>query len=133
MFVHPQCTCSRASLHELGNLLRRVPGRAHALVAFVGEGGDLRQIAASLPDTELVDDARGEESRRFGAATSGATLLYDASGRLAFSGGITAVRGHEGDSFGQERVVALLQGGAADRRESPVFGCPLHDTKEARP
>jgi hypothetical protein len=133
MFVHPHCACSRASLHELGNLLRRVPGSAHALVTFVGESGsELRQIAESLPDTEIaVDD--GEESRRFGAATSGATLLYDQNGHLEFSGGLTAVRGHEGNSFGQERVVALLRGTAADRRDSPVFGCPLQDPKEARP
>jgi hypothetical protein len=37
------------------------------------------------------------------------------------------VRGHEGDSFGQERIVALLAGGTADRADSPVFGCPLSD------
>ncbi len=134
MFVHPHCSCSRASLRELGNLLRRVPGRADALVVLVrDDASDLRQIAASLPNGRVVLDERGEESRRFGAATSGATLLYDAQGRLEFSGGLTAIRGHEGDSFGQERVVALLQGGAADRRDSPVFGCPLEDPKEARP
>ena len=56
-----------------------------------------------------------------------AALLYGSDGRLAFSGGLTSVRGHAGDSFGQERIVSLITTGAADRAESAVFGCPLDD------
>jgi hypothetical protein len=136
MFVHPRCPCSRASLIELGHLVARVGGRVDPIVAFVRPTGaddadfargELRTLAASLPEVRLVDDVGGVEAGRFGAETSGATLLYERDGSLAFSGGITSVRGHEGNSFGQERIVALLSGQRPDRADSPVFGCPLDD------
>lgn len=144
MFVHPRCPCSRASLADLEGLLSRTRGLAAPVVVFVRPRGveagwersELRRSAERIPGAAVVDDDGGEEARRFGALTSGACLLYDAGGRLAFSGGITSVRGHEGKSFGEERIVALLTGVAADRRDSPVFGCPLDDeptTKESAP
>jgi hypothetical protein len=137
MFVHPRCACSRASLVELGHLVARVRGRLAPIVAFVRPPGaddadfargELRTLAAALPEARLVDDAGGVEARRFGAATSGATLVYAPDGALAFSGGLTSVRGHEGNSFGQERIVALLAGRQPDRADSPVFGCALDES-----
>jgi len=133
MFVHPECPCSRASLADLDNMVRRVPGRVSPLVVVAapagakpGDGDDaLSGLAARLPGVTIFQDIGGVEARRFGAATSGATLVYDAAGGLAFEGGITQSRGHEGDSFGEERIVALLEGRTPDRRDSPVFGCPL--------
>jgi hypothetical protein len=57
--------------------------------------------------------------------TSGAVLLYSSDGKLLFQGGITPARGHQGDSFGRQRILALLDGDAPDRRDAPVFGCAL--------
>jgi hypothetical protein len=57
---------------------------------------------------------------------SGQVLAYDGQGRLAFNGGITASRGHEGDSAGRSAVEAMLAG----RRHAAtafVFGCLLFD------
>jgi hypothetical protein len=51
--------------------------------------------------------------------------VYDAAGRRLFSGGITPARGHQGDSFGRRRILALLSGSTTDRAESPAFGCAL--------
>jgi hypothetical protein len=140
MFVHPHCACSRASVAELGKLVARVRGQVDTQLVFVLPRGvdpdwaqsDLRTRAAHLSDVRLVEDVGGVEARRFGAVTSGATLLYDRAGKLAFAGGITAVRGHEGDSFGQERIVALITSGAADRTDSPVFGCVLDDNSQRK-
>ena len=134
MFVHPRCPCSRASVADLGRVLQRVPGLAHTTVVFISPPGaakgfeqtDLRDAVQRLTGVTLEDDD-GTEARRFGAATSGATLLYDAGGRLVFAGGLTDVRGHEGRSFGEERIVAILQSGKADRPTTPVFGCSLFD------
>jgi hypothetical protein len=98
------------------------------------ERGELDELAQRA-GVRTVEDPGGREATRFGADTSGATLLYDAAGRLAFAGGLTMSRGHEGNSFGEERIVALLTGTTPDRNDSPVFGCPIHDrseTKEAR-
>jgi hypothetical protein len=77
-------------------------------------------------------DVEGREARRFCARTSGQALLYDERGRLAFQGGITSARGHEGDSVGKSRLAALLSGGEADGRTSDVFGCGLVDPREGR-
>lgn len=89
------------------------------------EGNDPRPAAASIPGVRLIADPRGALARSFGAATSGQTILYAANGDLAFSGGITASRGHEGDSDGAEALLAFLGGRQPKRRSTPVFGCSL--------
>jgi len=133
MFAHPKCTCTRASLHELGELLARVDKPPRVVVAFVlpdGTGDDWRdtdlwQSAEAIPGVSVVADRGSREANLFASRTSGTALLYDAAGRLAFAGGITSMRGHEGDSAGQERMVALLSGRAPDKATSSVFGCDL--------
>ena len=42
------------------------------------------------------------------AGTALKLLLYDGQGRLRFAGCITPSRGHEGDSFGRRRILAVL-------------------------
>jgi hypothetical protein len=65
------------------------------------------------------------EARRFHAATSGETFLFDASGKLLFQGGVTASRGHEGENIGRSTLTALVLTGQAERDRSVVFGCAL--------
>ena len=133
MFVHPRCPCTRASVAELSRLMGRLSGQLAARVVFVRpqgveddwERGELWARAASIPGAAAVLDKGGAEAERFDARTSGQVLLYDPAGRLVFSGGITPSRGHEGDSFGQRRIVSLIETGSADRADSPVFGCAL--------
>jgi hypothetical protein len=91
------------------------------------ERTDLWQSAASIPGVNVLVDEDGAEARRFNSSTSGQTILYDAEGRLLFSGGITGSRGHSGDNAGRSAVVSLVNAGAADRAETFVFGCPLFD------
>jgi hypothetical protein len=134
--AHPQCTCTRASIGELAEVLARTPNHPKTYVLFlrpstVGaewEKTDLWQRATALPDVTVLRDDDGAEARRFGVETSGQTLLYDAGGRLIFSGGITGSRGHAGDNAGESALVALLTRGQADRRATSVFGCPLFAT-----
>ncbi|HEV8322199.1 MAG TPA: RedB protein [Myxococcota bacterium] len=137
MFAHPHCPCSRASVGELGWLMAHYGPQldAHVLVlrapgtAPGWEEGDIGRLAADVPGVRVEIDAGGVEAARFGAKTSGQVLLYDAGGRLLFSGGITGGRGHPGDNLGRARVVSLLTTGTADRADSPVFGCALEDSK----
>src|SRR5205823_1742118 len=89
------------------------------------EKTDLYQRAAAMPGVKIAIDEDGREARLFRAATSGYTLLYDANGGLLFTGGITAARGHEGDSAGQQALFHLLSGRATKRIDTPVFGCSL--------
>lgn len=131
--VHPRCPCSRATIGELSTLMARADGRISAFVLFAKPAemsddwvkGDLWTKAVAIPGVTVLQDDGGLESTRFGALTSGQTLLYDASGRLRFSGGITKARGHHGDNDGLAAVTALATGASAGRAESPVFGCAL--------
>lgn len=140
--LHPGCPCSRATVEELDRLMARGHERVtvHALVlkpsgfAERWEETDVWRALAAIPGVRLHRDVDGVESDRFGAATSGQVALYDADGRLAFSGGITASRGHVGDNAGAEAIGALLDGAprVAALRQTPVFGCALHDDVSAK-
>ncbi|HTO99062.1 MAG TPA: RedB protein [Myxococcales bacterium] len=134
MFAHPGCTCTRASIAELAWIMNRFHDRLDASVLFWSprdaprdwqSGDGLWASAARIPRVSVLRDRDGREASRFGVTTSGAVLLYDSGGRLLFKGGITSARGHEGDSFGRERIASLLTTGAADRADAPVFGCAL--------
>lgn len=136
MFVHPQCACSRASIAELARLMASANGHAlHVAVVVLSppdtteswRRSDLWQSAAAIPGVTVLEDPSGRESRRFGAVTSGQTVLYSADGALLFSGGITPARGHAGDSAGRQRILALLDAAGSDATQTAVFGCPLRD------
>lgn len=135
MFVHPKCPCSRASIGELARVMARRQGRLAAHVVFLEPEGvpdnwsrtGLWQSARAIPGVVVETDRDGVEARNFGARTSGHAFLFDARGRLRFSGGITAGRGHAGDSVGQAVIVSVVNTGFAPRATAPVFGCSLRD------
>jgi hypothetical protein len=83
--------------------------------------------AAAIPGVSPMKDIDGREALRFGASTSGQTLLYDDSGRLLFNGGITAARGHAGANNGRDAVVSLVRDGTSRRHTTPTFGCSLRE------
>ena len=83
------------------------------------------RLAASIPETTIQDDVDGETARLFGLETSGHVALYDVDGSLRFSGGITAARGHEGDSTGLLVLRAFLAGQQSVTDSTEVYGCPL--------
>jgi hypothetical protein len=89
------------------------------------ENTDLWGTAAGIPGVTVVRDDDGREARRFGAETSGQTLLYDERGVLVFSGGITGARAHAGNNVGRQSLVALLNHEPAARSGTNVFGCSL--------
>jgi hypothetical protein len=136
MLVHPQCPCSQASISELNHLMALCPHRVAASVLFLKPAGyskawaqtALWRQAAAIPGVSVLLDDNGDMARRFGAATSGQTLMYAPGGRLLYQGGLTGSRGHEGDNAGLSEVAALLGGRQtpdAAVRQEPVYGCPL--------
>lgn len=140
MLAHPYCSCTRASIAELAVLMSRLSDRVSAVVVFSMPGGDPDgwaaseswRSAAAIPGVTVMADPDGAESRRFHATTSGMVVAYDRAGDLVFQGGITSARGHEGDNAGRRRLTAALMGARADRPDSPVFGCALEDSEDAR-
>ena len=133
LLAHPQCTCTRASLAELAEVLGRAQAAPRTYVLFMKpsqffdgwEQTDLWRTASALPNVTVVRDDDGLEAERFGAVTSGQTLLYDAGGELIFSGGITGARGHAGDNAGRASLIAILDRKEPSRRATSVFGCSL--------
>ena len=141
VFVHPHCPCSRATIGELARLVAQASGRMTTYVVFSHPlevakewtKTDLWRSASLVPGAMVLSDDAGLEARRFGAVTSGETVLYDARGHLIFSGGITAARGHFGDNAGRSAIVAFLVDGDRSLSQTPVFGCPLSDPSEHCP
>jgi hypothetical protein len=135
MLAHPHCPCTRASVGELAQIMARVQGKVRAYVLLLkplnSDSGwddtDLRRSAASIPGVTVLSDLDGLEARRFGAETSGHAMLFDSSGRLLFSGGITASRGHAGDNAGESAIVSLVNKQAPAQSKTFVFGCSLVD------
>jgi hypothetical protein len=140
MVVHPRCDCSRASIAALAELMARATVRPRAFVAILKPDGlsedwdatGIRQAAMRIPGVKVIRDEGGVEARSFGAETSGQTYLYDASGRLLFSGGITAARGHLGESVGRTAILARLDHEPASVSTSSVFGCSLSSPADQR-
>jgi hypothetical protein len=133
VFAHPQCPCSRATIGELALIVAhsRVKFNPYVLV-YAPRAMDKSWVrselwndAAAIPGVHVISDQDGWEMRRFGASTSGQTLLYDSAGHLLFSGGITAARGHFGDNTGVDAVESMLEHRPATRHTTPVFGCSL--------
>jgi hypothetical protein len=131
LFAHPKCPCTRASLENISALAREFATTTDAHVVFLQptrEGHDwsnteLCATATRDPHLNVTFDSDGVEAQRFGVATSGHVLLYDANGALLFSGGVTSGRGQSGRSPHVDTLVESLRGGQHAR--VAVFGCPL--------
>jgi hypothetical protein len=113
--------------------MARCQGQLSAYVLFLKpadtapdwEKTALWRSVAAIPGVTVVSDEGGREARLFHSATSGQTILFDRTGRLLFSGGITAARGHSGDNIGRDTIISLVTTGRANRTKAPVFGCSL--------
>lgn len=138
MFLHPECPCTRASLHELERVLSHSPVQvapvlvvATMLEGRAWEDTPAAALARRIPRASIAFDPQGNEMQRFGALTSGHVVLYDTQGRLRFSGGITGSRGHEGENTGADTLRRLLTAKDATTGASPVYGCSLRDPADA--
>lgn len=137
MLVHPHCSCSRASVQELGEIVEKSPRDVSTTVLVYRP----REMAAGWERTNVYDaatrvrrarvllDADGAQARLFGGFTSGQAFLYDGDGRLRFAGGVTSLRGHAGLNSGRADVIRI-----ASRRDGtgshPVFGCAITTTRK---
>jgi hypothetical protein len=135
LFVHPYCPCTISSLDELDQVVSETkPENLSVTVIFTiapglplgwKQNGHLWSLANHLPGVHILCDQDGVEAKRFHIIASGHALLYNTSGQLLFSGGITPSRGHEGDNAGTEALVNLVLGRTSAVDRTPVFGCPL--------
>jgi len=137
MFAHPRCPCTRASIAELEQFVAQANHRAEVSVVFyqpptnseVWSKSPLIHEVISIPGVRVIYDCNGKLAKSFGAETSGHTVVYGVDGRLLFSGGITASRGHQGDNAGLDAILRIIGNNSieSNRRIAPVFGCQLFD------
>ena len=136
---HPKCPCTRATIGELDLIMTRLHNQVRGVVVFVRPQGtpdgwddtDLRRSAAAIPGVTVMTDLDETEADLFNAQVSGQTMFYDASGKLRFSGGITAARGHSGDNAGRFSIISFVTEGAALQNRTPVYGCALRTPKSS--
>lgn len=136
VFAHPKCPCTHSAF---ANLARTLAASTEPIDCYVlltrpdHVGPDwcdamIGTLTREVPGIKTYTDENGVEARRFGAATSGHAVLYDPELLLRYSGGLTASRGHEGDSIGLLAVSSLLRGESSPTHSAPVFGCSLLDS-----
>ncbi|HEY0157498.1 MAG TPA: hypothetical protein VGF28_09455 [Thermoanaerobaculia bacterium] len=135
MLVHPHCSCSRASVKELGEIVEKSQRDVQTTVLVfrpreMKEGWERTNVydgATRIRRARVLVDHDGAEAQRFGGFTSGQTFLYDDRGRLRFAGGVTSLRGHAGLNRGRADVIRI-----ANQRNGngshPVFGCAINKT-----
>ena len=124
--VHPQCSCTHASLNELQRMLPRMENKARVVVLLLGKSGNRYEDAVTQMHLESLRDPSGSEARRFGLITSGEVAVYSAGGDLLYTGGITGARAHEGDNSGEDAAIAAIAGERIAQKQAPVFGCELN-------
>ena len=127
LFLHPRCSCSRATLAEF---IRLKPELAGIQLEIVVTGPTqlappefVKTLRDSTGGVQVSLDSDGHRRDLYQAWTSGQVITYDDQGRLGYYGGLTASRGQVGPSHGQQQLRAWLQGQPV--ASQAVFGCPL--------
>ncbi|MGB0717643.1 MAG: hypothetical protein ACPGXK_17320 [Phycisphaerae bacterium] len=133
-FIHPQCPCTAASVEQLDRLMSHVARNTRVtLWGHVATPRDYEFDAWSdtntverlgrIPNATLVSDKDAVTAQAYQATTSG-FLVVVRDGQQVFRGGLTALRGHAGDS---NAWTAALSASLGQRTalEWPVFGCSL--------
>jgi hypothetical protein len=135
MLVHPHCSCSRASVSELAEIVEQAPRGVQTTVlvfrpremAAGWERTNVYDAATRLRRARVMIDHDGAEAQLFGGFTSGQTFLYDDMGRLRYAGGVTSLRGHAGMNRGRADVIRIATGRNGNGSH-PVFGCAITTT-----
>ena len=129
LFVHPQCPCARSALAVLARLESNFGRVRIVFVGHPGAGADwwTGRNWESAGDRAERDEG-GAIAQSYGVRTSGHAVLYDADGRLRFSGGVAPARSATPEIDRQidewKRLLTESEWPAVTR---PVFGCPLFD------
>ena len=138
LFYHPHCPCTKAATRCLERLFTRFSDTPNFIaVAYCPsterdswiESSITANLRKKFGQTPIVIDPDGKYCERFGAFTSGHAILYDESGSLIFSGGITPGRGHEGHSSAASDLVAKVNGLSEEVIYWPVYGCTIIDSE----
>ena len=109
LFTKPGSPCRDANLEDFKQALRVAGGQATASIVYDRPAGpELKARSAAggcswnVPGAWSVTDAGGAEAALFSARSVGQVLVYDAQGKLQFSGGVSGPGGRTGVSLSEE-------------------------------
>lgn len=134
IFAHPHCSCSRATIGQLEEMMTTLIDKVEVIVVFVQPANrdlnwmqtDLYEKTQHIPGVNIYIDQNLDQAKIFDAQTSGQVFLYDEKGDLIFSGGITPSRGHMGNNLGRELILKWAIDHDGPRLgKTKVFGCAL--------
>lgn len=140
MSVHPKCSCTRATIHELQQIMARCAGQLVGTVLVVRpagappnwEAGGIVDALSHIPGVTTKIDEDGADALALGLSTSGQVVLYDQARVMRFTGGITPTRGHEGANIGEDSIINLVIGHTPPATSTPAFGCRLFALTETQ-
>jgi hypothetical protein len=135
LVIHAMCPCSYATLKNVLSLPPSELAQVDITVVFTGPGATSDstapniRLAKTLKTASLIYCGEQEAVQKYHAHTSGQCFIYNRTGNLVFSGGLTSTRGGEGDSAGLNALRLTLQGKECPSM-APVFGCALETPQE---
>jgi hypothetical protein len=94
MFVYPSDARSEAKIAELAATLATVKNRPFVAVVHVADTQPtaLWDTSGKLLQSARLLDKGGVEAKRFGAVSTGHTVVYDAAGQLQYTGSVSQLR-----------------------------------------
>jgi hypothetical protein len=130
VFLHPKCSCSRASISQLQNLQKRLPGKFHTELVLwqpLNPSPSWNQLyrtdMGELTGTQVITDPGGRAAALFDVHTSGYVLLYGAGGDLQYAGGLTLARAFDLEGPGIVAMEQIMAGSKTTAAHRPVYGC----------
>lgn len=134
-FVHPQCPCTRATISQLAEIAATHGAHLSLRIYFYAPSGKPTEwvegatwrMASEIPGATFIHDTDGQMARAFHAAASGTVYAFNPQGDLLYAGGLTASRGHVGQSTGGDALLQIARGDPPSIRSAPAFGCLIFD------
>lgn len=132
-FYHPHCPCTKATIRCLERIFTRFDDQPNFVAVAYCPGTEhdswiessLTATLRNVDQSQVVIDRDGKYCMNFGVCTSGHAVVYDDTGRLIFSGGVTPGRGHEGHSRAASDLLNKINGLSGEVSHWPVYGCPI--------
>lgn len=137
IFYHPHCPCTMSTARMFSRIENSIATNPKVVaVAYCPKDESTTWIDSRITEVfrklsaTVIADRGAVVAQKFGVETSGHVLVYQASGRLVFDGGITPGRGHEGDCPASRNLIQKVSAHSGQLDQWPVYGCPIVDSTE---
>lgn len=141
LFLHPKCTCSKASVEEI-KIIKSSIKKEFKLIAVVqtaslkltDELEKLKEELSTLPHSTIVNDSYSFETNLFSVKTSGQIYIYSSFGELIYTGGSTSSRGTSSPSELRRTIASILETNKKPHQliTKSIYGCEMDNKNDQR-